>query len=325
MTPEQIQSAIELESIFTPTARRRRDEIYPGRDSARFVHYTSSEAALSIIGSKRLWMRSTTCMADYREVQHGFELINAFFVDTTNRERFSAALDACSPGIAKEAIDLFNAWWSDIQFNTYISSISEHDNKEDFHGRLSMWRAFGGQGARVALVFNVPWISPATPILNVILSPVSYSKREEVHDEINAVIENIKKRTEFLKSIDRKILVSQIFNMLVVGVTCLKHEGFREEREWRVLYSPKRAPSKVVEQATITIGGVPQIVYKLPLDVTVSDALADLDVSQIFDRLIIGPSAYAWAQYEAFVSALTKAGVALATEKVFISDIPIRS
>ena len=37
--------------------------------------------------------------------------------------------------------------------------------------------------------------------------------------------------------------------MLVAGVTCLKHEGFHEEREWRVLYAPNRTASPLMEHS----------------------------------------------------------------------------
>jgi hypothetical protein len=70
MTSEQIARIKMLEGIFVPHARRRRDEVYElGKSpSARFVHYTSAEAALKIINQKRLWMRNAACMTDYREV-----------------------------------------------------------------------------------------------------------------------------------------------------------------------------------------------------------------------------------------------------------------
>ena len=140
VTPEQFELAVRLESIFLPNARARRDAIYGGQDHSRFVHYTTAEAALNIIKAKRIWMRSTTCMSDYREVQHGFDMLNGFFLDPSKKQRFTVALDDCSPNVATEAINLFNQWWRDIQFNTYDASISEHDDKEDLHGRLSMWR-----------------------------------------------------------------------------------------------------------------------------------------------------------------------------------------
>jgi hypothetical protein len=154
---------------------------------------------------------------------------------------------------------------------------------------------------------------------------VSYHKADEVYAEINAVIDLVQSNHTFLSSVERPLLIEHIFNMLVAGVTCLKHEGFREEREWRVLYAPKRLPSPFMKSEIETIGGIPQTVYKLPLDINVSDTLEDLDFARIFDRLIIGPSPYTWVQYEAFVDALKKAGIPDAETRVFVSGIPIRT
>jgi len=339
LSPEQIQRALKLESIFMPHARKQRDEIYKKQtgfeagvstEPIRFVHYTSAEAALSIIKSKRIWMRNTTCMTDYREVQHGFEILQKFFSDKSKTGAFVAALDVCVPGAAMEAINLFNQWWQtipshNIQLNTYITSISEHDPKEDLHGRLSMWRAFGGSTARVALVIKLPWFSGGAEALNVIFSPVAYLTEGEAHEVIQTVIKNIGMNCDFLRSIDRQTIVGTVFTMLRAGVVCLKHEGFREELEWRAIYSPTLHPSPSMQSSTEVIGGVPQSVYKFPLDGNVSPDLGELDIARIFDRLIIGPSPYPWVMYQAFVDALTKTGVSGAEKLVFISGIPIRS
>jgi len=326
LTP-QLEFWMKLESIFMPHTRQQRDSAILEKD-VRFVHYTSAEAALSIIRSKRISMRNAVCMADYAEVQHGFEILRRFFADNHKMNAFVGALDECVPGVAMEAINLFNQWWNpgphSIPLNTYISSISEHDDKEDFRRRLSMWRAFGGNTGRVAIVLKIPKFSGAVTALDIIFSPVVYFTENEAHDVMNKVIANILNNGEFLRSVDRPIILNNIFNMLLVGATCLKHEGFHEEREWRAIYSPKIRPSNLIECSTEVIAGIPQLVYKMPLDETVAPALADVDTSRIFDRLIIGPSLYPWPIYEAFITELTKAGVPNAESKVWISNIPIR-
>jgi hypothetical protein len=185
ITPQQFELAIRLESIFMPYARKQRQEFY-GEDKvhqtqARFVHYTSAEGALSIIKSMRIWMRNTNCMSDYREVQPAFDIFSSFFADDTKRAAFIGALDACASGAAQEAIDLFNQSWKDIRFNSYISALSEHDKKEDLYGRLSMWRAFGGNVGRVGIAFNVPWFSGVTVALHLLFSPVAYLTEEAAH------------------------------------------------------------------------------------------------------------------------------------------------
>lgn len=156
-------------------------------------------------------------------------------------------------------------------------------------------------------------------------SPVAYLTEDEAHAMMNDVIKNIGMNVDFLRAVDRQIVIRTVFAMLRAGVTCLKHEGFREEREWRAIYSPKLNPSPLMEASTEVIAGVPQVVCKVPLDVAVSGALADLDLSRLFDRLIIGPSPYPWVMYEAFTEALKKAGVEEAEKRVFTSCIPIRS
>jgi hypothetical protein len=328
LTPEQAE-AMQLRAIFLPKVHGyvldHFKDIPPGREP-RFVHYTTGEAALNIIKTKRVWTRNTICMTDYREVHHGFAMFNSFFLNDQNKNDFIAAIDLCAPGSAVEAMTLFNTWLRDIELNTYVASLSEHDDKEDIHGRLSMWRAFGGSGAgRVAFVLNVPRFSGAAANMNIMFSPVTYWEESEVHKELRLVIENVRNNVEFLKSRGRQPVINYIFHMLVSGVTCSKHPGFREEREWRAIYSPNRSPSPLLESSTRVIGGVPQIVYEVPLDGTKSPALADLDLFGMLDRVILGPSPYPWVMHLAFVEALKAAGVADANNRVWASGIPIRA
>ena len=290
----------------------------------RFVHYTSAENGLKIINTKTIWMRNTNCMTDYSEVQHGFNLLNKFFADASKAGEFKSALDGCVDGVGKQAFDLFNQWWNDIRFNTYITCVSEHNDSEDQHGRLSMWRALAGTTARVALVFKIPLTEDPAASLNLLMIPVAYHTDAAVERELKSVIKNIKDNQQFLRSIDRAMFVQAIFFMLVTSVVCLKHEGFREEREWRVIYSPNLRPSPLISSSIEVVGGVPQRVYKIPLAGGSPD-LANVAIPSLVDRVIIGPSPYPWPMYEAFVTALSAAGVTDANSRVFVSNIPIRS
>src|SRR5262249_7156591 len=119
ITADQYKLALRLEEIFMPEARRQRLRAGFGEDNStsagtRFVHYTSAEAALKIIRSKRLWMRNTTCMADYSEVQHGVEMLRKVFSNDRRKSAFVAALDACHAGVAAEAANLFDRATNDI-------------------------------------------------------------------------------------------------------------------------------------------------------------------------------------------------------------------
>jgi hypothetical protein len=333
----------KLLDIFFPHAASSRERML--RNNNRFVHYTSAANALSIIKTKRLWMRNATCMADFREVAHGLGVLHRYFSTRQHRQEFDAALNECSPGIAKQAFDLFTQWayrppkpgeswdWDtyqksaeqSIQLQTYITSISEHDGREDLHGRLSMWRAFGNMTIpRVAMVFRIPVDVGSNGALNASLHPVAYFTEAEVAYELQSVRSNVRSNIDFLRSIDPQRIVAQLLAMLMTNVSCLKHEGFHEEKEWRIVYFPQQTPSPHIESSLEVIAGIPQQIYKIPLENKPNAGLR-LELTDLLDRIIIGPTQFPWAMYEAFVLSLGAAGVKDPSSRVHVSQIPVRT
>jgi hypothetical protein len=185
LSAEQLELVSKILSIFFPYAERRRDSML--QRNGRFAHYTSAASALDIIRTRRLWMRNATCMNDYREILHGLDAIGRWFAQETKREDFKSALNDCHAGVVEEAFGLFDHWSQNTKLQTYISSISEHDDSEDSHGRLSMWRAFG-TGARVALVCKIPLAIGSNTPLHVMLSPVGYFTDHMLSQEFEVVI-----------------------------------------------------------------------------------------------------------------------------------------
>jgi hypothetical protein len=331
-TPEEVRKVhdegVRMMSILMPHALKQMEAIYqgtPGQTHARFVHYTTAEAALSIIRTKRFWLRNTNCMSDYREVQHGFDIFNRYFSDVGKREAFFAAFDACAPGVAAEAFAVFNNWWEYLRLNTYIACVSEHQDSENVNGRLSMWRAFGGSGTRVAIVLRFPYISISGASLALTFSPVAYLSESAAHSVIDQVIANVGENRDYLRMFARDVLVRAVFQMFASGIVCLKHAGFHEELEWRAIYTPKVWSSPIMESSIEVVAGVPQLIYKAPFDGSASPLVADLDFARVFDRLIVGPTPYPWPIRGAFVDALTASGVPDAETRVSASDIPIRA
>ena len=159
-------------------------------------------------------------------------------------------------------------------------------------------------------------------------SPVTYMNQDEVHAMLREVTTNIKVEAPFLRTLERKTIAELVIRMLLATVTCTKHDGFAEEREWRAIFlhgaTWGSAEPPLMFPSTQVINHVPQLIYQIPIDETVSDALGELDLTKIFDRLIIGPSPYPWVMYGAFVDALTQAGVPDAASRVRVSEIPLR-
>jgi Protein of unknown function (DUF2971) len=331
-TTEEIRKihdeGVRIMGITMPYALKQMQAVYqrtPGQTHGRFVHYTTADAALNIMRTKRFWLRNTNCMSDYREVQHGFDIFNGYFSNPAKRTGFVDAFDAVSPGIANDAFTAFNNWWHDLRLNTYIACVSEHQDSEDVHGRLSMWRAFGGTGTRVGIVLRIPYMSISAAYLSLNFSPVAYLSESKAHGVIDDVVTNVQANRDYLQTLKREVLVQLVFQMFASGIVCLKHEGFHEEREWRAIYTPKRWSSALMESSTEVLAGVPQVLYKVPLDKSVSPLIADLDFARVFERLIVGPTPYPWPIYGAFVESLKAAGVANADDLVFVSNIPIRA
>jgi hypothetical protein len=112
--------------------------------------------------------------------------------------------------------------------------------------------------------------------------------------------------------------------MLVMAAVSLKHEGFAEEREWRLVHFPHLDPSPMILQSIEVIDGTPQIICKIPLRDNPGENITGVEIPTLVDRVIIRPTAYPIAIYSAFVAALQGAGMTDAPSRVVVSGIPLR-
>ena len=226
-TPEQRNLNRQISAVLMPNFHEKYMRLYPnGEDSppALFAHYTSADAALKILGSKRLWMRSTTCMADYREVGYGYAMLNEAFGKDNLGTDFRGALDKCYPGAAQAGVENFERNWRSILLGTYVACLSEHDAKENAHGRLSMWRGFAANSPRVAIVVSIPFFSAVSEKLHVMFSPVGYFGPEGICAEIRRVIKSVEDNQAILKQLSPQMYSGWIFALLLAAVTCMKHD-----------------------------------------------------------------------------------------------------
>ncbi len=320
MSPEEVERMKRLATIVTPYATERLAKLGRGR----VVHYTSAENAYKIISSKQMWLRNTNMMVDYSEVIYGHGMLARFFKQETHRNLFYEAMNLCHAGVGEEATRQFDNWWEVTRHGTYVASISEHDEKEDTTGRLSMWRGFSQNSAtRVAIVMNVPEFGAAEG-LRLLLNPVAYFGYADVEQQLWDVIARVRANVDFLKTYPQEHFRNILFFMLVSAAVSMKHRGFEEEREWRVIHLPDANPSELVKCAIEIIGGIPQIVYKVPLEENPENDVVGAGLPSLIDRVIIGPTTYRAPLMLTFRKALRDAAVPDAEGKVFQSEIPIR-
>jgi len=114
--------------------------------------------------------------------------------------------------------------------------------------------------------------------------------------------------------------------MIKLYALTAKHHGFREEREWRIIYMPDRDPTGILkDRFGYTIGrqGVePKLKLKIePLPI---EPREQWTFESILDLIILGPSISSPLACSSVGRMLESMGKSEFCKKVFPSTIPLR-
>ncbi|MFO1254894.1 MAG: DUF2971 domain-containing protein [Sphingomonadaceae bacterium] len=312
-----------INAILFPFAAERMAEIKA--NNTRFVHYTSAAAGISILQNNCVWLRNSSLMNDYSEVKHGLDCLFHAWNEKGLGDRFSAILNAIDPNSGDKLQATFNDTIPELVSESYLLSISEHgDGIEDRVGRLSMWRAYGSSTG-VAFVFNQhPFISPSDA-LHAYTSPVLYGDRSDFAVMFERLVKGFEENLSFLTElVQQGWSATNMVEILRFAVLSAKHPGFREEREWRVIYNPERNPSANIMSELVVLNGVPQRIHKIPFVNHPDQGFTGATVPELLEKIIIGPSAHPYPIARAFADLLEERGVQDIGNKIVISDIPLR-
>lgn len=313
-TPD-IKAVLDL--VFRYASARQDNLI---KERLTLAHYTSAEVAAQILLKQNIWMRNASSMNDYMEVTFGSECLKTALGD--HRDRFTAALEAVRPNLANQVLEWLDRAGFNHQHHTYLTSMSEHDPDDEL-GLLSMWRAYGGAVAGVALVFNTDFLAIDTNALAAWSSPVVYGKPAFLN-AFEQTVEGFEQNRDLLRSVDPDSLKSIIFNALQFAILSTKHIGFQEEREWRVIHLPRESASAWVEPTFETVRGKPEVVYHLPLANQVGMNLPQIDLNRLLHRVIIGPCLNPYQVASTFEDILRFLKIENPGERIRISHIPLR-
>jgi hypothetical protein len=307
-----------VEQLFFHHILERLEEFK--NSGCRYVHYTSAPVLLSILENKEVWLRHTSLMNDYQEIERGIRAVSDFFgPNGTVSNRFWEALDECFEGVSNEIKARYDSSLNDLRGNTFVMSLSGHLEKEDRIGRLSMWRAYAPKDG-VALVLNPDVFYREENKLNVFSYPVLYWTNDEISRRFSHTVDFFIENKELLLTLDFNTVVETVLEMLVSYAICLKHPGFEEELEMRIVYRPNDRPSLATKKSIEVCGTTPQTVHKIPLS-----AEWDTDLKTILDRVILGPSRSIIEVSNAVLDAMIEAEIPRASEKLYLSDIPLRT
>ncbi|SDW39364.1 Protein of unknown function [Albimonas donghaensis] len=292
-------------------------------EASRLVHYTSAENGLKILSSRSIWMRNTTCMNDYMEIEHGRRALSEAWRSEAGQE-VKDLINTMHNDSASKIERLFDLWAPIFSSDTYISCLSIHDESENEFGRLSMWRAYGASSG-VALVLNPEPFRVQSSGGGIYSTPVIYATQSELNHEFHKFSQRLSKYHDYVSSLTEDELVQRVFNLFRMLVISLKHPGFCEEREWRVYCQPRFEKAPPMQKEIETIGGVPQHVGKLKLVSSPANGLHGIELTSLLERIIIGPTEHAHMIQLAYVEALEQLGFSDPASKVVLSNIPLRN
>lgn len=297
-----------------------------GVNNRQLAHYTTADTALKILKGRSMWLRNAGVMNDYSEFEHGKAVIGPVLQGPLGVRLF-ALLDSIEPELSRKTMELHVQHRQHAREAVFMLSLSEH-NPADRLGRLSMWRAYGGPVAGVALLFKreIVDIQPEVD-LELAAMPVLYGGPELFHVEFEEMLTKLEAEIDFLKSRGPEVIARITATVLQFAMMTIKHPGFSEEEEWRVIHRPYEFSSAYIAPKTLTISGVPQAIYEIPFydeQLGGLHTIPELKLNDMLEGIIIGPCLYPETVFRAIRDEMEAAGIENAKEKIIVSDIPLR-
>lgn len=286
-----------------------------------FYHYTSAENVLKIIQSESLWMRHPTTMNDRNEIDYGFEILDRIIGSKEFSEKLEELAAAVDPLLGYVITTNYERTKQTRKNQIFISCFTRHNGRinEQEYGRLSMWRAYGNGFNKAAVGLDLS--NFVGDDVGLLLLPAMYMKDEDVKSYILAAIENILSNYKDQLVNDRTMLISNMFvQFLIMFAISLKHPGFEEEAEWRIVHMRESiASNPFLEKSIETINGVPQVIIKIPFEKG-----SPIAIRNILKGILIGPTEFKHSISESLISCMSDVGIVDPHMLIKFSDIPLR-
>nr|WMC95383.1 DUF2971 domain-containing protein [Aminobacter aminovorans] len=313
--------AEEVVRIISKGTKGPEHDAFLADESCYFAHYTSAETVKNVIESRGVFMRNTRLMNDHSEVRHGFALVRQA-LESGVGARYLEAWAEIDARVARAIPNVLKSAEEDIAQQCYVLSVCEHREPDDRDGKLSMWRAYGNGELRVAVIAKT---TNAMRLVDdgIVVTPVLYGGESEVNEELEYKSNVVFNHRHIFKDLDVTNKVMFAIGILVNFAVSIKHKGFVEEREWRYIYMKSfQTAAMEAQRKSVVLGGVPQIVYKLPISVPADENYAP--ETQFLKGLILGPCAESETIKDGLVELLRQNGFDDPETYVSASSIPYR-
>jgi hypothetical protein len=320
----------EIGALFLPLeAELNEDFIWLMNNHPLLAHYTSIDVIEKILRSEEIWFSNPLFMNDLEEMRFGMLEGRRLFEESEAVKQFAGSQTRVDR-MKHDFNFYFNQFDKEHAIDVYVFCLSEHDpNNTD--GLLSMWRGYGGQGNGAALVFNTSFIISPKENSPLALTRVSYASRDNRLAWLRVKIEqwcNSLMASSISIPDDKLYIVAyRLFNLVKLFALKFKHDGFHEEREWRLIYLPDRDPQGLFlkQRFGYVIGsrGVePKLKFKIePLPIEPRETWT---FATILEGIILGPSVASPLARSSVMRMLENMGKAEFAQKVVASTIPLR-
>src|SRR5260370_39764452 len=122
---------------------------------------------------------------------------------------------------------------------------------------------FYGTHAGVAMVLKYDLFTTPLDALSVFTSPALYLTVDEFKQVFLDLSRSVAMHQRVLTDFGEDAITSHALKTLLALAACTKHPGFKEEREWRIIYTPNISASLGLKHEIQTSRAVPQSIYKI--------------------------------------------------------------
>ena len=282
-------------------------------------HYTDDFGFSGILESSTLWATSMFYLNDSEEFVGGWELLRA------KVEEFKSKSAQPAPTIYDSLLDVMASLFGDgpggharhKRFPIYLTSFSEEADL------LSQWRAYCPRGG-FSIGFRRNKLSALAGQRGFVLQPCLYHKKEK----IGLIEDSLQKLRDHKEASDHAAkrgpciaqehrdwdISDELLWAFLPIIPRLKHEGFFEEREWRLT-----SDLQVSDRPT-------ELKYRIRNDLLVPYKILALTDELWTDSVIrIGPSAHKESSRTSICKLIAQKKRPIPEENIQVSEIPFRS
>jgi hypothetical protein len=246
------------------------DSFFQSFDSGRLLyHYTNHQGFSGILTSSSLWATDSLYLNDSSELSFGFELLKQSMIEKLG-EHFDVPNEK---DIAEVIVDSTFQHLEESSQRIYVTSFCEEGDL------LSQWRGYAGASG-VSIGFNYPFFKNTIEKLDYPLGPVEWGLSKVLYgeeakllaDKISLIaVKELKIYLQDESNTPRTVgnwhfsrILNSISDIYQYFICSVKHDGFKEEKEWRLIGIEKGIP--LVKYRTSATEIVPYIKFKFPDD-----------------------------------------------------------